>query len=63
MSEQITRAITAYRGVEPHAIINRAAMNAALQSMRQPDPPDAEVWRCPCCNQITDRAIMAAMPK
>lgn len=35
------------------------AAELAVTALRQPDPPDAEVWRCPCCKQIVDLDVMA----
>lgn len=36
------------------------AGDLAATALRQPIPEDAEVWKCPCCKQIVDRATMAA---
>lgn len=37
----------------------RDAIAAYLAAVREPTG-DVEVWRCPCCDQIVDRALMRA---
>ena len=32
---------------------------AAISATRQPLPMDAEVWSCPCCGHLVDRATIA----
>lgn len=35
-----------------------AALKAHEEWLREPKPKDAEVWRCPICDTIVDRATM-----
>lgn len=38
---------------------SRTAVRAVIEAMRVPPEEDTEVWSCPCCSQIVDRASMA----
>lgn len=59
--EQVARAICPDWWDEGGRAMRQA--RAAIEAMREPEPSDAEVWSCPCCGQIVDRALMKKAAK